>query len=209
MVVAITCISGCGSGIPRSDQPASTSVSTSTPSPVHAPSNAVLSSNRGSHALRVPVDLCSITAIKALVAKVYDASEDPVACGPSEVNVTGETPPLAEENWYFPTVPNSGNVGTGDGRVSIELFNDHTQYVASYWEQQQSFLHTHPTMVQTAQPLNGIPVLWENHDEFVTPYGQKVDLVVTVFANLSSESLPAAEEDAMRLAATVEKTAFQ
>jgi hypothetical protein len=159
--------------------------------------------------VRAPVDLCSIAAIKAIVAEIYDAKEDPVACGPSEVHVAGETPPLAEDNWYFPTVPSSGNTGTGDGRISIELLKDHTQYVASYWEQQQSFLHTQPTLVQTAQPLNGVPTLWENHDALTTPYGSEVDLTVIVFANLNGENLPAAKEDAMRLAATVEQAAFQ
>ncbi len=209
-ILAIIGMAGCGSADQRSSEPSSVSIATARRSPAPTTrSSAATSSNRGTHIVRMPAELCSIAVIKAIVAEIYDAKEDPVACGSSEVHVAGETPPLAEDNWYFPTVPNSGNAGTGDGRVSIQLLNDHTQYVASYWEQQRSFLHTQPTMVQMAQPLNGVPALWENHDELTTPYGSEVDLTVTVFANLQGESLPAAKEDAMRLAAAVEQAAFQ
>jgi hypothetical protein len=163
---------------------------------------------RGNHVLKAPVDLCAIKAIAPYVASVYQVTNAPVGCAPDSVHVAGETPPIAAENWYFPTIPNSGNVGTGAGRVAITVLNDHTQYTPHFWTDQLRFLQTQPQAVRSAGLVNGIPALWENGG-LTTPYGANEDLQVVVFADLDGRPLPNVEDVAKKLATIVEAGAFR
>jgi hypothetical protein len=125
------------------------------------------------------------------------------------VHVAGNTPPLASENWYFPTIPNSGSPETGDGRVIVEIFNDHTQSTEHFWENQLGFLETHPNTVRLAERINGVAALWIDDSTLVTPFGAREDLQVTVYPDLDGQQLPNAEGDAVKVARLVEFSAFR
>ena len=163
---------------------------------------------RGDHALRTPVDLCAIAAIRRYVASVYQTSE-PVACAPETTRVSGETPPTADDNWYFPTIPNSGSPDTGDGRISVEIFNDHTQYTSHFWQDQLADQASQPQRVRSAGGLNGVRASWAFGYILTTPYGATQDLQVFVFADLDGQTLPNAEDVAKTVATLVETAAFQ
>ena len=143
------------------------------------------------------------------MASLYNAGDAPVACAPPDVQVAGEKPEIAFENWYFPSIPNSGSVGTGNGRVSIEIFDDHTQYTRHYWQDQLAFLATKPKLVRSAGSVNGVAALWVSDSELITPYGSKDDLQITIFADLDGRQLPDAESAAKKLATMVESSVFR
>jgi hypothetical protein len=123
--------------------------------------------------------------------------------------VDGETPPISYYDWYFPNIPNSGTPDTGDGRIAVELFNDHTQYTESFWADQLALQMTNPSNVQSSGDLNGVPTSWAFQYQLTTPYGSSVDLQITVYADLNGLALPNAKEIAMHIAGLVEAAAFR
>jgi hypothetical protein len=156
----------------------------------------------------VPVDLCSVSAIKTYVASIYGTSEE-VGCTPSERHDPGEAPPAALDNWYFPGIPNSGNAETTDGRVEIEISSDHTKYKPEIWEESLKALQTSPNIVQDAGTVNGVPALWVRGEELLTPYGAADNLTVHVWSDLEGNRLPASMNDAKKLAELAESGAFR
>lgn len=158
-------------------------------------------SARGNHVLVPGADPCSVTAVRDEVAAAYGYSPGDVLCNNEPSSGT------LEGNWYVPNGPYPAH-GDSD-RVGISVQDDAMQGVSSSWQNELGFLSSQPNAVVAGPTINGLPSLWENGSELITPYGRTLNVIVFMYASgRSGIDNPDFETYAERMASTIELALF-
>ena len=161
------------------------------------------SGGRGDHIL-ISRNPCLSLQIRRYVGAAYGYPARDVRC------VSDGTNGWIQGEWYIGAGGDTESGPGGPDDCVITIVEPDIRDGESEWVHDLGFLATQPNAVRKGPLTSGLPSLWIDNWEIVTPYGKTTDVVVAMYPSSSTSTQPrGAELSASGIAAAYEQAMYR